>query len=461
MAERNSCNMLANPTANQGALLADDRSIRGLFNKFVPLAKLFASRGGAIAAQFAAQLVVGSMAGASGLGILQLFTSWTCIAGEILGMGLPTRAMRLISVAYAEQRGSTIQQLLRDARRKIVRLWLALVILASVPFVFLMNTDVAPEWTQYGWLALGAAFSGPLFALLRLYAESLKATGAALAAVTLESLTSPIALLLVCAFCWFSGQPLITIALLATFSLSLVVTVVALRSRVSFQLSKLVPRASQSWSKTPTPLTARRTELLSLWGIGVLSVGFLNLPFIVLPIYADTAQIGVFSVANKLVSVVTTLLLLLAALFGPAFARQAAKSDAEGILRLLYRTQLFSVGVFLPVSVVLVVLANPLAGLFGAGFGDLGVYILILSVGHLINAATGLAGTVLNMAGAASKELATLVIATGFAIAGSIWAGPEFGAIGIACIFSASIALKNIASYLLARHHLFTMRELT
>ena len=62
---------------------------------------LAASRGGAILAQFAAQLAVGTLAGASGLGVLQLFTSWTCIAGEVLGLGLPTRAMRQVSVAYA------------------------------------------------------------------------------------------------------------------------------------------------------------------------------------------------------------------------------------------------------------------------------------------------------------------------------------------------------------------------
>ncbi|MEH6585715.1 MAG: hypothetical protein V7720_04105 [Halioglobus sp.] len=451
--------MLANPTASQSAASADDQSIQVLLRKLLPMCKLVASRGGAIAAQFAAQLVVGTMAGASGLGILQLYTSWTCIAGEILGMGLPTRAMRLISVAYAEQQGDVIRQLLRDARRKIVRLWLILATLAVVPFALLMSTGTAPDWTQYGWLLMGATLTAPLFALLRLYAESLKATGAALAAVTLESLTSPVALLLVSAFCWFTGQPLITITLLVTFSLSLVITPLALRSRLSFKLSKLAPTtASLSTSVVPR-LTAPRAELLSLWGIGVLSIGFLNLPFIVLPIYADAAQIGVFSVAHKLVNVVTTLLLLLAAVFGPVFARQAAKSDANGLLSLLRRTQLVSIAVFLPVSLTLIVLANSLAKLFGEDFGDLRIYIVILTAGHLINAATGLAGIMLNMAGAASKELATLVVATIFALVASAWVGPEFGAIGLAWVFSASIALKNMASYALARHHLIKMRE--
>ena len=235
------------------------------------------------------------------------------------------------------------------------------------------------------------------------------------------------------------------------------VTPLALHSRLRQQLALLPPeRALQEKAKTLSPTV--RGELLSLWGIGVLSICFLQLPFIVLPIYVDAAQIGVFAVAHKLINVVTTLLLLLAAIFGPAFARQAAQCDAAGMLDLLRRTQLISTAVFLPVSLTLIALANPLAQLFGEDFGDLQIYLVILTAGQLINAATGLAGVMLNMAGAASKELSTLVIAMILALGGSLWIGPEFGAIGLACVFSGSIAFKNIASYALARHHLLTTR---
>ena len=69
--------------------------------KILRVLSLVGSRGSAILAQFATQLVVGALAGASGLGVLQLLTSWTCIAGEALAMGLPSRAMRQVSVAYS------------------------------------------------------------------------------------------------------------------------------------------------------------------------------------------------------------------------------------------------------------------------------------------------------------------------------------------------------------------------
>ncbi|MCX2980594.1 sugar transporter [Halieaceae bacterium IMCC14734] len=450
--------MLAELSASQVAAPAIDQSALRRIRRFLPVCKLAASRGGAILAQFAAQLVVGTMAGAGGLGVLQLFTSWTCLAGEVLGMGLPTRAMRMASVAYGEQQGDAIRQLLRNARRRIVRLWLLLVLLAAIPLAMFLPVDQPPNSTQYTWLLMGVAFTAPLFALVRLYAESLKATGAALAAVTLESLTSPMALLLVCAVCWVTGQALTTITLLTAFSLSLLITPLALHSRLRQKLAQLPPDVPPHRQEKTSPTSVRR-ELLSLWACGVLSIGFMHLPFVVMPLYVDTAEIGVFSVAHKLINVVTTLLLLLAAVFAPVFARQAAANDAPGMLSLLRRTQLISTAVFLPVAVALIALANPLAGLFGEEFGDLGIYLTILSIGYLINAVTGLSGVMLNMAGAAAKELSTLVLAMLAALGGSLWVGPEFGAAGLACVFSSSIALKNIASYALARHHLLTMRE--
>ena len=228
--------MQAELSASSVATLSGDESLLRRVRKFLPMCKLAASRGSAIVAQFAAQLVVGTMVGATGLGVLQLFTSWTCIAGEILGRGLPTRAMRLVSVAYADKQGDVIRQLLRDARRKIIRLWLLLVLLVGAPLAVLLQSETPlPDWTEYSSLLIGAAFAAPFFSLLRLYAESLKATGAALAAVTLESLASPLALLLVCAACWLTGQTLVTITLLIAFGLSLVVTPLALHAKLRQQ----------------------------------------------------------------------------------------------------------------------------------------------------------------------------------------------------------------------------------
>lgn len=429
----------------------------GWAQRLLPLGGLAASRGGALLAQFAAQLVVGVSAGAAGLGILQLFTSWTCIAGELLGLGWPTRAMREVAVDCGDRRADRVADLLRTARGSILRAWL-LLLLAGAPALLLWRGYAGHDPGDYGWLLPAAVLAAPIFSLLRLYADSLKATGAALAAVTLESLTSPLALLLVCGICWMAGHPVAALTLVATFAVSLALTAIALKRGLRRQLSRLEVHGGTPDERAGPP-PAPRGDLFFLWGTGVLSIGFVNLPFLIMPLYVDPAEIGVFAVAHKLVNIVTTLLLILAAVFGPAFARDAARGDRQALRALLHRTQLISLAIFLPAAVALVALAPTLAALFGEEFTGLQGFLCILAAGHLANAATGLSGVMLSMAGAASRELASLLIALAAALAGSAVVGPEHGATGLALVFSGSIALKNIVSYALATHYLHTAGE--
>jgi O-antigen/teichoic acid export membrane protein len=148
--------------------------------------------------------------------------------------------------------------------------------------------------------------------------------------------------------------------------------------RLKHQLAALPKLAPPNTLVIPK---VERGDLFYLWGTGVLSIGFLHLPFVVMPLYVDTAQIGVFAVAHKFINVITTLLLLLAALFSPSFARFAAQGNSAALLGLLWRTQLISTAVFLPVTLLLIALADPLAGLFGEDFGNLQNYMLILAAG--------------------------------------------------------------------------------
>ena len=76
---------------------------------------------------------------------------------------------------------------------------------------------------------------------------------------------------------------------------------------------------------------------------------------------------------------------------------------------------------------------------------------LLLAAGHLVNAATGLPGLLLNMAGQARAEFMTVLftLLAGLPLTG--WLGHAYGAAGVALAFSVMVATKNLASYLLAR----------
>ena len=296
---------------------------------------------------------------------------------------------------------------------------------------------------------MAAALAAPLLALLRLTAETLKAMERPLPAVLVESVVAPSLLLIAVMLCWLAGTPLSVVVLLFAGLAGYVVapTILALMIRKRLQIQRNLQ------AQVPPPPAHDRNDQNTLWATSLLSVAFLHLPFMILPAFTGTAEIGVFSVANKLIGSITMLLLLLAAVFGPAFAREAAE-QGPGLPGLLRRSQLAAMAIFLPLAGLLIAVSSPLAALFNVPAGELQRLLIVLSLGHLINAATGLCGVMLNMAGAAHFELWSTGIACLALVAVSPIVGPAYGLEGLAVLFSATIALKNLLSYLFALFHL-------
>lgn len=411
----------------------------------LPALAMACSRGVAVLLQFAVQVVVGAMAGPAGLGLLQLFTSWTCILGEVLALGLPARSLRSVAIAWKRPDGDRGIAVLGAASRLILRASAATWAAASVVLGALWWAGLLPG-SATAAVGLAVLLAAPLFALLRLGAEALKAADSPLQAITLENLAMPMVIIAVCGVCWLLGLPLglgtLLLAGIAGFAVALFAVWRTLQTRIDLR-------------GRPADAGIRdRRDLLALWSNSVLTIVFMHLPFLVLPWVASPDEIGVFAVAHKLVNVITTLLILLAAVFGPAFARAADGHDAGALRALLLRTQQLSLLVFTPLVTVLLICADALTALFNLPVGALQPFLLALAAGQLVNAATGLPGVLLNMTGAAGRELRTLLLALAVALVLAPLAGSTYGAIGIAWVFSLALAVKNLASYLAARRYL-------
>lgn len=435
--------------------LADQGLARSaaLARRLLPAAALAVSRIGAVGLQLLGQIAVGALAGPAGLGVLQLFNSWSCVAGEVAARGLPTRALREVSVAYAGGNATAVRGAVADACKRILHGWWPSAFLALLLAGLLALPALRPLTGDYLPLAVAVIICAPLFALARLFAEALKGSDAPVLAVSLETMVPPAVLLAACLFSWVSGRDVHTgtllLAGLAGFGLNALLMYHYLQQRLDSQTA-----ARPAAATAPENLGDTR----ALWANGVLNIAFLHLPFFLLPLFADTAEIGVYSVAHKLVNIITTLLILMAAVFGPAFARAAARNDNPGLRQLLRRSQVLSSAIYLPLALLLLLGNGGLAGVFNLPPASLAPYLFILAAGQLVNAATGLSGVLLTLTGAATLELRTLIGALLATLVLSPAVGYFAGPLGLACLFSAVIAGKNLASFFVA-HRYLTHRE--
>ena len=443
-----------------------------------------------IAAQMGVQIAVGALAGASAIGALQLHMAWSSVAGEVLGRGEATRAMRDTAVIDRHRGGAPIRGNLRRAFGHIasfsavlggVALLLVAAGLGAAAGAAVGACPASSPGPLAGFspgcllsadaavLAASVIAAAPLFAFTRVLAETLKALDKPLIAVSVENAAVPLAVLGACAaLAWLgAGARAVVNALLIAAVLgagaATLLLLCAVRREVRREVLRDAPPQDGSRRVGRAPLKHRALgaagplgprEQLHFWLTGLLNIAFLQLPFLVMPWLVSVDDVGEFAVAHKLVNVITTLLILLAAVYSPRFARAAAAARFDEARRLLRETQYLSLALFTPVWVILLLLADPLAWLFSLGERDLLPFLLILGAGQLINAATGLCGVMLNMSGAPQFETRILSICTLLTLVAAVGLGSARGALGIAAASAGGIALRNLASYAMALQHL-------
>jgi O-antigen/teichoic acid export membrane protein len=401
-------------------------------------------------------MAVGALSGPVGLGVLQLFTAWSSVLGELGARGYPTQVLRRVSVAWRDGSVVDCQDTIAQGRTAIRRLIAAAMLPTLVALLLVLVLFDDSGLIPFVALAAGLVTAAGLFALVRLYSEALKATDAPLPAVTLENLVLPAALLLVCAGCAVLAAPLTPGWIIVGVMLGLAVAALGLAAVLNGRFGSSVKSSLHGGG--PGAKSDHR-ERHALWLGSLLSIAFLQLPFLVMPIFADTATIGVYAVAHKLVNIITTLLILMASVFGPAFARAAEARDVDALREQLRRTQRLSLGLFMPAAAVLLAAAGWMAHLFHVPADGLHAFMLILVLGQLVNAATGLSGLLLSVTGAPGDEWRATALACFGGLALAIPVGAGFGVSGLAWLFTAAIAAKNLLSFRAARRHLNRMEQ--
>lgn len=411
-------------------------------------AQLVITRSMAVFLQLLVQIVVTSLAGPSTLGALQLFTAWSLTLGEFLSRGQPMAAMKLTAVAIGRGEVHTVSHFLRKAALRTIQLAMIMVVLIPVMIGIGINFN-SPRIGVPLTLLLSVLLAAPVFAMIRLLSESCKGAGASLPAIWIENTVFPVSVLIAATMAVMTNsahtQTIIIFAGVIGFLVSMILLFIVIRKTLAQSVSSKPTAKKQERVVT-------RNETRWFWIGGLMTIFYTQLPFFILPYFSTLEQTGYFSVAHKLVNVVTTILMLLAAILGPAFARASADSNTVLLRKLLFKSQVFSLGLFVPLALMLILLREQLPGIFGLETGQFERIMLILLVGQLVNAATGLPGLLLHMSGKAKMESLTLALTISLTLMAAYLQRHSMGLEGIAWLLSVSIALKNLATYFMTRY---------
>jgi O-antigen/teichoic acid export membrane protein len=183
---------------------------------------------------------------------------------------------------------------------------------------------------------------------------------------------------------------------------------------------------------------------LPLWLSGLLRKFRNNVEVVVLGALGTASSVGVYAVAYKVNLVGHVALLSILVAVKPVAARLHDQGDRRGLTDLYVASTRWTLGLNIPFFVVVLLYAEPLMGIFGASFASGATALVIITVGELVNAGTGVCGAVLDMTGHSRMKLANSVLWTVLLLGTGAVLIPRRGVVGAAIASALAVSVVNV-----------------
>jgi O-antigen/teichoic acid export membrane protein len=156
------------------------------------------------------------------------------------------------------------------------------------------------------------------------------------------------------------------------------------------------------------------------------------------------AEVGVYTIAQRLLSPAQTISTATGQMFAPRIVVEDARGDRPTLGRMLKQVTYWNVALSLPVFAGLLLFAHPLLSLFGATYAKGASALAILAAGQLFNAATGPLGQMINMSGRPYLTLLNNAAVAALNVGACLVLIPRYGVTGAACSTTGAITLVNV-----------------
>ena len=175
---------------------------------------------------------------------------------------------------------------------------------------------------------------------------------------------------------------------------------------------------------------------------------------ILLGIYLNAREVGIYSVAATMVTFVGIFLQSVNQIFAPTIAELFAKGEHELLLKLYQTLTKWSLGLTIPLALGIMIFAKPLMGIFGPDFREGWPVLAIATIGQLVSCSVGSVGLLLLMSNQQNRMVRAQAITMVLTLALNLVLIPRLGLIGAAIATAATNTTLNLLWYLDVRRRL-------
>jgi O-antigen/teichoic acid export membrane protein len=387
---------------------------------------------------YVANILLSRLLGLQAYGEYVIALSWALVLTLPAKAGFDNSALRYSSVYLDRNDLPKVRGFIRFAAATVTLISLAIVLL-----VLVLGSHLIPVGEQ---TRMWAALLVPPLALLSLFSVLLRTARRIVAAQFYEQVLRPALFIAGLAVAFFAGVRISAPSAMALTTIAAGAALLALLiqlSRVLRSANPAPPRYDEwrQWIAVSVPMLM----------LGVVQELMNQIDIILLGQIADARQAALFAASWRLASLVPFALIGLAMMSGPLIAAAHDRGSTDEMHRVSSIVARAGFAFALIGALALFALGKPLLGLFGPEFVAAYPVLLILLLGGIVNAFTGVVAYFMLLTGHERQALAIFVGALVLSVALNLWLIPRFGALGAAIASSSALGAWNLAMWVYVR----------
>jgi O-antigen/teichoic acid export membrane protein len=373
-----------------------------------------------------------------GFGTYSYLLAWTNVLAIPGSLGLNKLTVREVAIYRTQAAWGYLRGFLQWTDRRILVTSTGIALIAGgCSWLYHLQRPFPNQWGF--WLAL---VSLPLLTLKSQKLAAINGCQHTLLSLLPETFLEPVILtLLICSWYLLNPQPLTPVQAIGCYVVMNAITL-GLTNRLFQQtLSKTVPSLaatpqfdSHLWMKSALPL-------MLLEGIQILNV---RASVLILGALKGAEIVGIYVIAQRWSQLVSFMLTTLNTVLAPRFARYYAQNRLPEIRNIYLFSSRLMMAFALLVAGVLVVYREQILSWFGPQFIQGSQVLMILSLGQVVNAATGSVGVLLNMTGNEGYTTLSATLGAILNVVGNLLLVPILGMEGSAIATTTSLVCSNL-----------------
>lgn len=186
------------------------------------------------------------------------------------------------------------------------------------------------------------------------------------------------------------------------------------------------------------------TFALPFWMSGILTKFRKNIQDLLLGTLNTVVSVGIFSIVSKINLVGHVVYSSVVASVKPILAELQEHENWEQMRSLYQTTTRWTFTANLPIFLIMVLFPEQLLLVFGKSFTDGATALAVLALGELVNAGTGICGSIIDMTGRTKLKLANSILWVILVSVSNVLLIPRWGVLGAAVAASGSISIINL-----------------